>query len=91
MLSHNPDVAEDLPDPRVGLILCGHMHGGQIYLPGTGSWWLPSKYGDKYRCGLVRGPASWVFVSRGVGEAGVPLRYNVPPEINLLTLARAGA
>jgi predicted MPP superfamily phosphohydrolase len=86
LLSHNPDFAEDRPDGRVGLVLSGHTHGGQVYLPGTRSTWLPSKYGDKYRQGLVRGPASAVFVSRGLGEAGVPLRVNAPPEVCLLTL-----
>jgi predicted MPP superfamily phosphohydrolase len=88
-LSHNPDFAEDKPDARVGLVLSGHTHGGQVYLPGAGTLWLPSKYGDKYRSGFVRGPVSGVFVSRGLGEAGVPLRVNVPPEINLLTLVPA--
>jgi predicted MPP superfamily phosphohydrolase len=88
MLCHNPDYAEDVPDPRVGLMLSGHLHGGQIYLPGLGASWLPSKYGHKYRSGLVRGPASRVFVTRGLGEAGIPIRLNVPPEINLLTLVR---
>jgi uncharacterized protein len=91
MLCHNPDYAEDAPDPRVGLMLSGHLHGGQIYLPGVGASWLPSKYGRKYISGLVQGPASRVFVSRGLGEAGVPVRLNVPPEINLLTLDRATA
>jgi predicted MPP superfamily phosphohydrolase len=86
LLSHNPDFAEDRPDARVGLVLSGHTHGGQAYLRGLGSAWLPSKYGDKYRYGLVRGPASAVFVSRGLGEAGVPLRINAPPEVCLLTL-----
>ena len=86
LLSHNPDVAEEQPDKRVGLMLSGHTHGGQVYLPAIGSPWLPSRYGDKYRHGLVPGPASRVFVSRGLGEAGVPLRLNCPPEINLLTL-----
>lgn len=87
LLSHNPDYAEVAPDPRVGLMLSGHTHGGQVYLPGMGTRWLPSRYGDKYRHGLVQGPASLVFVSRGLGEAGIPLRMNCPPEINLLTLA----
>lgn len=87
LLSHNPDFAEDRPDSRVGLVLSGHTHGGQVYLRGAGSGWLPSKYGDKYRHGLVSGPASAVFVSRGLGEAGVPLRVNAPPEVCLLTLA----
>jgi len=89
MLCHNPDYAELAPDSRVGLMLSGHTHGGQVYLPAVGYLWLPSKYGDKYRRGLIQGPASRVFVSRGLGEAGVPLRLNVPPEINLLTLTVA--
>ena len=41
------------------------------------------------RHGLVRGPASAVFVSRGLGEAGVPLRVNAPPEVCILTLAQS--
>jgi predicted MPP superfamily phosphohydrolase len=86
LLSHNPDFAEESPDARVGLMLSGHTHGGQIYIPVTGAWRIPSKYGEKYRCGLVQGPASRVFVSRGLGEAGIPLRVNAPPEINVLTL-----
>jgi predicted MPP superfamily phosphohydrolase len=86
LLSHNPDFAEDFPDRRVGLMLSGHTHGGQVYLPVVGAPWMPSKYGRKYRGGLVQGPASRVFVSRGLGEAGIPLRFNAPPEINLLTL-----
>ena len=90
LLAHNPDYAESSPDDRVGLILSGHTHGGQAYVPGLGTAWTPSRFGDKYRCGLVRGPASQVFVSRGLGEAGVPLRLNCPPEINLLTLAPSG-
>jgi predicted MPP superfamily phosphohydrolase len=89
LLCHNPDFAEESPDERVGLMLSGHTHGGQVYLPALGSPWIPSRYGAKYRCGLVQGPASRVLVSRGLGEAGVPLRLNVPPEINLLTLTRA--
>ncbi|MDA0658447.1 MAG: metallophosphoesterase [Planctomycetota bacterium] len=86
LLAHNPDFAELSPDPRVGLMLSGHTHGGQIYVPRLGARWLPSRYGEKYRAGLVRGPASQVFVSRGLRESGIPLRLNCPPEINLLTL-----
>jgi uncharacterized protein len=87
LLSHNPDFAEVSPDPRVSLMLSGHTHGGQAYLPGVGSIFSPSRYGSKYLAGLVQGPASRVFVSRGLGEAGVPMRLNCPPEINLLTLS----
>ncbi len=37
MLSHSPDVAETLDDDRVGLMLSGHTHGGQVRLPLIGS------------------------------------------------------
>lgn len=89
LLSHNPDFAESNPDPRVGLVVSGHTHGGQVYLPIAGAPWTPTKYGEKYRHGLVQGPKSQVFVSRGIGEAGVPIRLQCPPEINLLTLTPA--
>jgi predicted MPP superfamily phosphohydrolase len=86
LLSHNPDFAEEHPDDRVGLVLSGHTHGGQAVMPLLGSMWLPSRYGDKYRCGLVQGPASQVYVSCGIGTAGLPFRFNCPPEINLIRL-----
>jgi predicted MPP superfamily phosphohydrolase len=86
LLSHNPDYAETLRDPRVGLVLSGHMHGGQIVLPGVGYHCLPSRYGTKYLEGLVRAPRTQVFISRGLGTVGLPLRFRCPPEINLLTL-----
>ncbi|CAN5225927.1 metallophosphoesterase [soil metagenome] len=89
LLAHNPDFPEENPNRRVDLVISGHTHGGQAYLPAVGTVRMPSRYGDKYRGGLVQGPASQVFVSRGLGEAGVPLRLNCPPEINLLTLIPA--
>ena len=88
LLAHNPDYAETNSDPRVGLVLSGHTHGGQAYVPGVGTAWMPSRYGGKYRGGLVDAPYSQVFVSRGLGEAGIPIRLNCPPEINVLTLAK---
>ena len=88
LLAHNPDYAETNSDPRVGVVLSGHTHGGQAYVPGCGTAWMPSKYGAKYRGGLARALGTQVFVSRGLGEAGVPIRLNCPPEINVLTLAK---
>jgi predicted MPP superfamily phosphohydrolase len=86
LLSHNPDYAETITDQRVGLVLSGHTHGGQIVLPWIGALHVPSHYGLKYLQGLVRAPVTQVFVSRGLGTVSVPLRVRCPPEINLLTL-----
>jgi predicted MPP superfamily phosphohydrolase len=87
LLSHNPDFVETLRDPRVGLVLSGHTHGGQIVLPGFGAPVVPSRYGQKYLHGLVQGPCSQVFVTRGVGTVTPPVRFLCRPEVVLITLA----
>lgn len=86
LLSHNPDVLPELP-ARVGLTLCGHTHGGQIRLPVVGALRVPSRYGQRYAMGWVRGAyESPAYVSRGLGTSGVPLRNLCEPEVTLLTL-----
>lgn len=91
LLSHNPDFAEEAPDKtaRVDLMLSGHTHGGQMRVPLLGTPFLPSRYGQKYASGLVQGPAWPVYVTRGIGVAGSPVRLGVRPELTLLTLTRA--
>lgn len=86
VVSHNPDVAEYARDPRVSLMLSGHTHGGQVVVPGVGAMVLPSNFGRKYAGGLAEGPAYPVFVGRGVGTSGPPVRLYCRPEIVLLTL-----
>ncbi|MDG3007658.1 metallophosphoesterase [Paludisphaera mucosa] len=86
LLSHNPDYAEYVRDPRVGLMLSGHTHGGQVVVPGVGAVVLPSRFGRKYSGGLVQGPAFPVFVGRGVGTSGPPVRFYCRPELVMLTL-----
>ena len=89
LVSHNPDVAEKkLVDNRVGLMLCGHTHGGQVVLPVVGAPFVHycSEYGQKYRYGLVRGPKCQVYITSGVGTLPPAFRLNCPPEVALLTL-----
>lgn len=92
LLSHNPDMAEYLPEHlRVDLMLSGHTHGGQISLPRIGAPFIPSDFGKRYLGGLCEGPHCRVLVSRGVGMAGIPVRMGVPPELCHITLRRATA
>ena len=86
LVSHNPDFAETMRDNRVGLMLSGHTHGGQMIVPGMKNPFIPSRYGQKYSHGLVEAPRTTVYVSRGIGLTGLPVRYNCPPELTLLTL-----
>ncbi len=86
LLSHNPDFVESIRDRRVGLVLSGHTHGGQVIVPGVGAPIVPSRYGQKYVYGLVQGPTARVFVTRGVGTVSPPVRFLCRPEIVLITL-----
>ena len=86
LLSHNPDVAEKLHDPRVGLMLSGHTHGGQVVFPNGDAPFVPSHYGQKYLKGFVRAPLTSVYVSRGLGTTSAPFRVGSRPELTLVTL-----
>jgi uncharacterized protein len=93
LLSHNPDAAEDQTflnsRLRVDLMLSGHTHGGQCWVPGLGTPITASEFGAKYASGLVRGPACPVFVSRGIGTTVLPIRFGVPPEVAVIELRSA--
>lgn len=89
VVSHNPDVAEKLRDPRVGLMLSGHTHGGQVVFPTGDAPFVPSHYGRKYLHGVCQAPATTVYVSRGLGCIGVPVRFCSRPELTLITLTSA--
>jgi predicted MPP superfamily phosphohydrolase len=95
LLSHNPDTAEERAflssGHRVDLMLSGHTHGGQVWVPPFGAPAIPSRYGQKYRSGLVQGPACPVYVSRGIGMAGLPFRFRVPPEVAVIELVATPA
>ncbi len=88
LLAHEPDFADCTGGKNIALQLSGHTHGGQIRLPWFRGLLLPS-YGRKYTCGLERTPYGWVYVTRGIGVAIPPIRFNCPPEISLLSLDRS--
>ena len=88
LMQHNPDLAEQFPDGlRVDLQISGHTHGGQVRVPFGPALILPSRYGNKYREGLVQGPKHRVYVTRGVGMSStLPVRFCCPPEVTILDL-----
>lgn len=88
LVDHSPDIAETLGGTPVDLLLAGHTHGGQVTLFGLWAPFVPSRYGNKYRAGMVTDGPVPVFVTTGVGTIVTPLRLFAPPEIVLLTLRR---
>ena len=47
---------------------------------------IPSGHGIRYLGGLVEEEGRLMYVSTGVGTAGLPLRFRRPPEVVILTL-----
>jgi predicted MPP superfamily phosphohydrolase len=86
LVSHNPDFVEEIRDRRVGLVLSGHTHGGQMFFPGFGAPLVPSAYGERYRYGLVQTEFTQVLISCGIGTISPPVRFCCRPEIVLVTL-----
>lgn len=85
LLAHNPDSADSTFQTPLSLVISGHTHGGQVVVPFYGPPVLPVQ-NKKYTSGLVQTEKTPVFISRGLGWALYPVRFNCPPEIALLEL-----
>jgi predicted MPP superfamily phosphohydrolase len=85
LLAHDPRRLQQAAALNLPLMLSGHTHGGQIVLPGLGA--IAAKKFPVIE-GMARRENTTVFVSRGIGTIGVPVRINCPPEVAILTLSR---
>ncbi len=85
LLAHEPDWADYVAKYPIDLQLSGHSHGGQIRIPIIGAPYLPD-LARKYPWGLRRiGPLT-LYTNTGIGTVRIPVRFNCPPEITLITL-----
>jgi hypothetical protein len=87
VMSHWPDAFAAAPD-RVALTLAGHTHCGQVNLPFVGRLFHASQGAKKWPCGLYDDRGRKLYVTGGVGTSIVPVRFNQPPEIAVVTLRR---
>ena len=85
---HDPDYFPRVP-PRVSLTVAGHLHGGQVNVPVLRRAVLPSRYGERYLAGHIVEGGRHMYVSAGLGTAGLPLRLRRPPELPVLRLTGA--
>lgn len=86
MLMHEPDSWPRTPD-GLALSMAGHTHCGQVDLPFIGRPVLPSAGSYRWPCGLYsEGAQRLLYVTGGVGVSKIPIRFNQPPEIVIITL-----
>jgi predicted MPP superfamily phosphohydrolase len=80
LLSHTPDIYCDVKDFD-GLILAGHVHGGQVRVPFFGALICPSKFGKKFSCGDFNETQARMIVTKGLGTSLLTVRFCDIPEI----------
>ncbi len=82
LLAHRPNPIVEAAKHRVGLQLSGHTHGGQFF-PVT----VIAELVHPYNRGLHQhSEDTWIYVSRGAGFWGPPVRLAAPSEITELIL-----
>jgi predicted MPP superfamily phosphohydrolase len=84
ILTHNPDTTTSYSEPTNFLTLTGHTHGGQIRIPFLYKKVIPTK--ANFDKGLHKTKNGPVFVTSGLGEVDLPMRFLVPPTIDVLNL-----
>ncbi|MBK9226321.1 MAG: metallophosphoesterase [Ignavibacteria bacterium] len=87
LLFHKPYFFDEISEKGVDLMLSGHTHGGQVVLAKFGSVNLSFAGAvSKYISGLYEKGNSKMYVSRGIGNVALPIRFNCSPEITKITL-----
>ncbi|MFA6096608.1 MAG: metallophosphoesterase [Candidatus Paceibacterota bacterium] len=88
LLAHSPNVIKYAKNKGIDLILVGHTHGGQIYIPFLSEQFIPARReaGKGFISGLYKIDNDRMYVNRGIGMSTVPLRFLVPPEITVITI-----
>ena len=84
-VSHSPDQFRWAQRHAFDLILCGHVHGGQIRLPIIGSIFVPSRYGRRYDMGVFENNGTVMVVGRGL-SGKEPLRFRCNPQVIRIVL-----
>ena len=89
VLTHAPDIVNELPLSNIDLVLAGHSHGGQIALPFIGA--LQKKEGASvYSNGEYTINQTKLIVSNGLGTTESDIRIFADPQCHMIRLTAIG-
>ncbi|MBR6879564.1 MAG: DUF1294 domain-containing protein [Clostridiales bacterium] len=87
LLAHDPARYEEYEATGADIVFTGHVHGGQIIIPGKGGLvspdfsFFPDLYEGEHRFGDLT-----MYISRGLGNSVLPVRINNYPELVVVTI-----
>ncbi len=81
LLAHQPKSIFGAAQSGYDLQICGHTHGGQFF-----PWSYVAYLTQPFVVGLHRYERTWIYVNRGTGYWGPPVRIGRPPEITAIEL-----
>jgi predicted MPP superfamily phosphohydrolase len=88
LLNHNPNSFDRAVELGIDLTLAGHSHGGQLALSFINRGLALVRPETPYVSGWYERADSQLYVNRGIGTTGPPIRIGARPEITLLELVR---
>jgi len=81
LLAHSPEIFKEASELGIDLLLCGHTHGGQIFLTRYLRKIFPLEASLEFIDGLFQKAKTLMYVNRGIGTSFLPFRFGVKPEI----------
>lgn len=84
LLAHQPRSIGAAAAAGYDVQLSGHTHGGQFF-PGN----YAARLNQPYIKGLHKHQGVWIYVNRGVGYWGPPMRIGAAPELTIIRLVRS--
>jgi predicted MPP superfamily phosphohydrolase len=86
LMLHDPLGFRDIAEGEIDLVLSGHTHGGQVGLVSLGFDWTVLSRSAWPDHGLFARGSNRLYVHRGTGFYGFPLRVGVPGEASVMEL-----
>ncbi len=88
LLTHNPNSFDRAAQLGIDLSLAGHTHGGQLSLEFAHRGLALGRWDYPYFSGWYEKIGSQIYVNRGIGTIGFPIRLGARPEITVFELTR---
>jgi hypothetical protein len=90
LLAHSPNIINEAVGKNIDLVLVGHTHGGQVYIPFLTRYIVPMKRaaGQGFIKGLYNVDKTQMYVNEGIGISVLPFRFLVPPEVTVFIIKK---